>query len=176
MPEARDKTEPLTIIFGDDGLVPNNPLPFLVYKGAIDVTGAYPEKAIEDLFDANGWGQDIWRNGIFDYLHYHATVHEALGVARGSARVQFGGDHGKALDLAPGDVAILPAGTGHQCISASDDFSVVGAYPPGAKMQVTRPTPENHAKALKTIPAVPLPASDPVQGKGGPLVRLWQPR
>jgi uncharacterized protein YjlB len=43
-------------------------------------------------------------------------------------------------------------------------------------MQVTRPTPENHAKALKTIPAVPLPASDPVQGKGGPLVRLWQPR
>ena len=28
--------------------------------------------------------------------------------------VQFGGDHGKALDISAGDVAILPAGTGHQ--------------------------------------------------------------
>ena len=29
--------EPLTFLFEDDGLVPNNPLPFLVYKGAVDV-------------------------------------------------------------------------------------------------------------------------------------------
>ena len=35
MPVATD-TEPLAIVFADDGLVPNNPLPFLVYKGAID--------------------------------------------------------------------------------------------------------------------------------------------
>jgi len=176
MSNAGNMIEPDVIVFGDDGLVPNNPLPFLVYKGAVDVAGAHPEKAIEDMFCANGWGQDIWRNGIFDYLHYHATVHEALGVARGTARVRFGGNNGKALDLAPGDVAILPAGTGHQCISASDDFSVVGAYPPGPKMHVTRPTPENHAKALTTIPHVPLPTSDPVQGENGPLLRLWQPR
>jgi uncharacterized protein YjlB len=173
MADTEDKLEPLCLVFADDGLVPNNPMPFLVYKGAIDVSGAQPEKRIEDLFGANGWG-DMWRNGIFDYLHYHATVHEALGVARGHARVQFGGDDGKAFDLAPGDVAILPAGTGHQCLSASADFSVVGAYPPGPKMQITRPTPENHAKAMKTIPDVPLPASDPVIGKDGPLVRLWK--
>jgi uncharacterized protein YjlB len=166
-------SEPLAIVFADDGLVPNNPMPFVVYKGAMDVAIAQPEKAIEDLFGSNGWG-DMWRNGIFDYLHYHATVHEALGVARGSAKVQFGGDNGRVFDLAPGDVAILPAGTGHQRISASSDFSVVGAYPPGPKMQVTRPTPENHAKALKTIPEVPMPASDPVMGTDGPLLRLWR--
>jgi uncharacterized protein YjlB len=165
--------KPLTFVFKDDGLVPNNPLPFLVYKGAVDVGNGHPEKTIEGLFGANGWG-DMWRNGVYDFLHYHATVHEALGIARGRARVRFGGDHGREFEIEAGDIAILPAGTGHQCISASADFSVVGAYPPGARMQVTRPTPENHAKALKTIPQVKLPKSDPVMGEDGPLVRLWR--
>jgi uncharacterized protein YjlB len=165
--------EPLTVVFADDGLVPNNVLPFVIYKAAVAVGSDHPERTIEDLFGGNGWG-DMWRNGVYDYLHYHSTVHEALGIARGHARVRFGGDQGKEFDLAPGDVAILPAGTGHQCLKASGDFSVVGAYPPGAKMQVTRPTPENHARALKTIPEVRLPESDPVAGTDGPLVRLWK--
>ncbi len=167
--------QPLAIIFADDGLVPNNPMPFLVYKGAVDLDGAQPEAAIEKLFGANGWG-DMWRNGVYDYLHYHATVHEALGVARGHACVRFGGDQGKEFEIGAGDVAILPAGTGHQCLSASPDFSVVGAYPPGPKMQITRPTGDNHAKALKSIPQVPLPKRDPVMGATGPLVKLWKTR
>ena len=50
---------------------------------------------------------------------------------------------------------------------------MIGAYPPGPRMQVTLPTPENYAKALKTIPAVRLPKTDPVMGDKGPLVRLW---
>ena len=165
--------KPLTFAFADDGLVPNNPLPFVIYKGAIDVANDHPERTIEKLFGANGWG-DMWRNGIYDYLHYHSTVHEALGIARGHARVRFGGDEGKEIEVSAGDVAILPAGTGHQCLSASDDFSVVGAYPPGAKMQVTRPTPENHRKAMKTIPQVKPPKTDPVTGEDGSLVRLWK--
>jgi uncharacterized protein YjlB len=173
MSVVRADIEPLTLVFQDDGLVPNNPLPFLVYKSAIDVDNGHPEKTMEGLFGANGWG-DMWRNGIFDYLHYHATVHEALGIARGHARVRFGGDRGMEFDVAAGDVAILPAGTGHQCLSASPDFSVVGAYPPGAKMHVTLPTPENHRRALKTIPQVKLPKSDPVMGADGPLTRLWK--
>jgi uncharacterized protein YjlB len=164
--------EPLIFIFEDDGLVPNNPLPFVVYKCAVDVANDHPEKTIEGLFGANGWGA-MWRNGVYDYAHYHATVHEALGVARGRARVRFGGDRGQEFEISPGDVAILPAGTGHQCMFASPDFCVVGAYPPGPPMQITRPTPENHAKALKTIPEVKVPKTDPVRGKDGPLVRLW---
>jgi uncharacterized protein YjlB len=116
----------------------------------------------------------MWRNGIYDYLHYHATVHEALGIARGHARVRFGGNSSKEFEISAGDVAILPAGTGHQCLSASRDFSVVGAYPPGAKMHVTLPTAENHRKALETIPKVKLPNSDPVSGENGPLTRLWK--
>jgi uncharacterized protein YjlB len=164
--------EPQAIVFQDDGLVPNNPMPFLVYKTAVAV-GKDPEATIEQLFGSNGWGA-MWRNGVYDFAHYHATVHEVLGVARGSARVQFGGAHGRALEIRAGDVAILPAGTGHQCLSASDDFSVVGAYPPGPPMDLQRPTPESHARALKTIPLVAIPATDPVMGKHGPLVRLWK--
>lgn len=173
MSVVRDHAEPLAIVFEDDGLVPNNILPFLVYQGAVTLDPKQPEETIENLFETNNWG-GTWRNGVYDYLHYHATVHEVLGVARGHARVRFGGDHGQELDIKAGDVAILPAGTGHQCITASDDFCVIGAYPPGSKMEITRPTPENHAKALKTIPNVARPPADPVTGKHGALMRLWR--
>ena len=96
--------KPLAIVFADDGLVPNNPMPFLVYKRAIDVDNDQPEKTIEGVFSANGWGA-MWRNGVYDYLHYHATVHEVLGVARGNAIVRFGGDGGTEIAVAAGDVA-----------------------------------------------------------------------
>lgn len=173
MSVVRANAEPLAIMFEDDGLVPNNVIPFLVYEGAVKLDPQHPEETIENLFRQNGWG-GMWRNGVYDYLHYHATVHEVLGIARGSARVRFGGDHGRELEIAAGDVAILPAGTGHQCIKASGDFCVIGAYPPGAKMEITRATPENHANALKTIPNVALPPADPVTGKAGALMRLWR--
>src|SRR5437762_6306913 len=173
MSVVNDDIEPLSFIFEDDGLVPNNPMPLLVYKQAIAVGNGHPEKTIEGLFGANGWGE-MWRNGVYDYLHYHAAVHEALGVARGHARVQFGGDRGEIIPIAAGDVAILPAGTGHQCLFASHEFCVVGAYPPGPRMRVTLPTVENYLAALQSIPAVALPHTDPVQGARGPLVRLWK--
>ena len=165
--------QPLTFIFGDDGMVPNSALPLLVYKRALELDDVNPEATIEALFGANGWGA-MWRNGVYDYVHYHATVHEVLGVARGNAVVRFGGDRGTDVAIAAGDVAILPAGTGHQCLSASTDFSVVGAYPPGPRVEITRPSPENHARALQTIPDVKMPESDPVMGAEGPLVRLWR--
>jgi uncharacterized protein YjlB len=73
MAGAHGLVEPQTFVFDDDGLVPNNRLPVLRYRLAVDVTGNEPERIFENLFTANGWG-DLWRNGIFDYLHYHATV------------------------------------------------------------------------------------------------------
>src|ERR1700688_5114328 len=102
--------QPLTLVFEDDGLVPNNPMPFLVYKGAIDVADDHPEKTIEGLFGANGWG-DMWRNGVYDFPHYHATVHEALGIARGQARVRFGANAGQRMESRPAASPIRPAGT-----------------------------------------------------------------
>ena len=172
MPVISADAKPLAIVFEDDGLVPNNPLPFLVYKGAVKFGSDHPEATIEKLFGANGWGA-MWRNGVYDFVHYHATVHEVLGIARGHAKVRFGGDKGEVLEISAGDVAILPAGTGHQCLSSSRDFSVVGAYPPGPPMDLVRPTKEAHAKALKTIALVKVPTTDPVLGEHGGLVTLW---
>jgi len=89
--------------------------------------GHDPAAVMEDLFEANSWG-DTWRDGIYSYVHYHSRIHEVLGIARGKGRVRFGGNKGRIFTLKAGDVAILHAGTGHQCLFAEEDFLVVGAY------------------------------------------------
>ncbi len=164
---------PVSFVFPDDGAVPNNSLPFLIYKSAFEFEDRQPVDMIESVFKANNWGHQMWRNGVFDYLHYHATVHEVLGVARGRALVRSGAITARNLKSEKAMLLCCRPGTGHQCLSASSDFLVIGAYPPGADMQITRPTAENHRKALKTIPKVALPKSDPVYGANGPLIKLW---
>ena len=167
---------PLTFLFKDDGTVPNNPaLPVLVYKGAAAIEGKRsPEGAIEKQFAANGWGHGQWRNSIYPFVHYHSMIHEALGIARGRARVQLGGPGGEVFELAAGDIVVLPAGTGHQKLSGSDDLVVIGAYPPDGTYNLCRgDNPAERDKALMMIPKVPLPDSDPVLGKNGPLATLW---
>jgi uncharacterized protein YjlB len=167
------RRKPSTTRFKDDGAIPNNSLPFVLYPGTVDLAGNDdPAAVFEQLFAANGWG-DSWRNGIYDYVHYQSRTHEALGIARGSARVRFGGDGGRVVQVQAGDVAVLPAGTGHQCVGASDDFLVVGAYPPTGTYDECRGAPDEHARALLTIPKVRLPRKDPVLGDDGPLLRLW---
>jgi uncharacterized protein YjlB len=165
---------PHTTIFCDDGVIPNNPkLPFIHYLGVV----ALPERGdpaavFEELFERNGWGNS-WRNGIYDYVHYHSATHEVLGVARGHARVRFGGNSGKVVDLREGDVVILPAGTGHQSLDASKDLLVIGAYPPNGKYDECRGSRQEHERALESIPKVHLPAKDPVYGADGPLMDAW---
>jgi uncharacterized protein YjlB len=167
--------KPTTFMFADDGWVPNNArLPFLFYRGAISLAGTPdPEEAIEKTFRSNGWG-DMWRNGIFPSVHYHSMIHEGLGVARGRAKVRFGGSKGKEVDLRQGDVVVLPAGTGHQCLWASPDLMVIGAYPKVGRYDLCRGSKAERKTALQTIPNVPLPDTDPVFGKSGPLTRLWR--
>ncbi|WP_191061398.1 cupin domain-containing protein [Geminicoccus harenae] len=159
--------------FEDAGSVPNNPhLPLIWWQGALE-PDAGPE-AFEARFAQNGWGRS-WRNGIFDYPHFHTNNHEVLGIARGRVRVRLGGDTGTEVELAAGDVVLIPAGVGHQNLGASDDLLVVGAYPPGEEVDLVRDASGDEA-ARARIAAVPLPATDPLDGPDGELMREWRAR
>ena len=128
--------------------------------------GEHGSLKLISIFDAtlemvrNGWG-GLWRNGIYPYVHYHSMIHEALGIARGRAKVRFGGEGGQVLNIAAGDVTVLPAGTGHQCLWASPELVVIGAYPNSGKYDLCRGSKAEHAKAIGRIANVPLPDSDP---------------
>jgi uncharacterized protein YjlB len=113
---------------------------------------------------------------VYRFLHFHTRTHEVLGIARGRVRVQFGGKRGRVVELKAGDVAVLPAGTGHQRKSATRDLLVVGAYPKGGKYDEPAPRDVAHDQAVRAIGAVPRPLSDPVYGRKGPLTRQWKRR
>ena len=83
----------------DDGIIPNHPRwPLVIYRGAVRLDDAFdPAAVFEKLFERNGWG-DSWRDGIYDYVHYHSRIHEVLGIARGKGRARFGGKKGVVLD------------------------------------------------------------------------------
>ncbi|MGH6876682.1 MAG: cupin domain-containing protein [Rhizomicrobium sp.] len=168
--------KPLLFRFTDDGETPNNPRwPLVLFRSPVLLHQASdPAAVFEVIFGANGW-RECWRDGIYDYLHFHTRTHEVLGIARGSARVQFGGAAGRALHLKAGDVVVLPAGTGHQRLSASHDLVVVGAYPArSGNYDEPRPSAVEHMQAVKRIEKVKAPPTDPVFGKNGPLLELWQ--
>jgi uncharacterized protein YjlB len=157
-----------------NGWMPNNPrLPVLLYRAAVPIARGDPAVAFETLFQRNDWPPQ-WRNGVYGFHHYHTTAHEVLGFAHGEARLVLGGPGGHEVAVRPGDVVVLPAGTGHFRQDASRDLLVVGAYPPGQEADLCRAeaTPE----MLARIEQVPLPIADPVEGRAGSLMTLWQAR
>lgn len=162
----------LTCALKDDGIIPNSPLPLVIYVGAFQFGQRDPAEAIERTFRSNGW-QGLWRNGIYTYHHYHSTAHEVLGVYRGSATVRFGGEKGTSHSVQAGDVIIIPAGVSHKNLGASGDFAVVGAYPAGQEVDMCYGRPGERPAADKQIRAVSLPANDPVYGVRGPLREHW---
>ena len=156
--------------FADDGRIPNSVLPLLVYRGA--VAEADLAIAFERRFAVNDW-RGAWRDGIFAYHHFHSTSHEVLGIAEGEAVVRFGGESGESMRVGAGDVVVIPAGVGHRLERSSRDLLVSGAYPEGRSWDVRRGDPAERAEVLTNLAAVPLPATDPLEGADGPLMHAW---
>lgn len=83
----------------------------------------------EGLFGSHGWEA----RGATASTTMTITIRASMKswASRGSGQVQFGGKDGRAV--------ILPAGTGHQRIKASNNFLVVGAFPaPGGYDDASR--------------------------------------
>lgn len=164
--------EPIQLKFKDDGTIPNSKYPLLIYKNIFSEEKADADY-ITKYFEDHNW-KNSWKNGVYDYHHYHSTTHEALGVYRGFATIQFGGEQGEQVSVEEGDVIVIPAGVSHKKISASDNFGVVGAYPEGSDYDIKKGGNSDRPQADENIKKVAVPDKDPVYGKMEGLAALWK--
>lgn len=174
----KQKREPVSaeaLFFKDDGTFPNNArLPVLVYARGLNLPPFDASLTVAALFNQHRWN-GCWVSGVYPYAHYHSTAHEALGVVGGEAQLRLGGDEGRRIGVGAGDLLILPAGVAHECLSASEDFSVVGAYPRGQRPDLCTGAAGERPGVDRNIDRVPLPAQDPLHGKAGALQQFWRP-
>jgi len=170
-----NKTAEIIVLqISENGNYPNNPkLPVLLYKNVFEFEGSNTAEMIEKVFAKNNWGGS-WRNGIYNFQHYHSTAHEALGVYNGWAEVQLGGPGNKTVKIVMGDLVVLPAGTAHKRIKSGNGFAVVGAYPDGQSWDMNYGKDNEVDKSKLNIAKVGLPQNDPVYGKNGGMFNFWK--
>jgi uncharacterized protein YjlB len=164
--------QPETIILVDDGIFPNSEFPVLLYRRAVSVPLLFPARAFKRLFQSNNW-TNTWKNGIFTFHHYHSNTHEVLGVYKGRTKLQLGGDNGVEITVSKGDVIVIPAGVAHRNLGKETQVMCVGAYPEGRSYDMHVGKTGERPQADQNIFLVPIPKTDPVQGRRGSLVRIW---
>ncbi len=161
----------LSYILQGDSVFPNNILPLIIYKSALDLN--LTPDSIKKILKSNSW-ENSWSGGVYEYHHYHSTAHEVLCVYEGNATLLFGGEKGIVMLIKKGDVVIIPAGVAHKNLNSSEDFNCVGAYPQGQGVDINYGKEGEFAKAVKSIAALPFPSSDPIFGAEGPLFTQWE--
>jgi uncharacterized protein YjlB len=161
---------PLRMKFRDDGYIPNNPkFPLLLFRKALRFNGKHdPAAVIEQVLSQ--WVGRRLENGIYDFVHYHSDIHEVLGIARGSGTLRLGGNKGRTVKVSAGDLIVVPAGVGHECLRASQTFLVVGAYPPTGTYDECRGSYRERNRTIASIRNVRAPTRHPLFGKRH---RVW---
>ncbi len=157
--------------FDNDGFIPNNKLPVLIYKNVLQRVKI---KDFAFTFIQNGWANN-WQDIILPYDHFHSNTHEVLGLTSGQAQLKLGGKNGKIIRVKAGDVIIIPAGVGHHSIDTSNDYQFVGGYPNGADWNLmVGLTDANRTSIIDQIAQIPIPDTDPIFGVDGPLSTYWK--
>ena len=93
---ALNAKQPEVFYFKDDGGIPNNRLPLLLYRNAL--SNGVNARNLQKQFAANNW-TNSWDNGVYSFHHYHSTSHEVLGIYSGSALLHLGGEKGEKLSV-----------------------------------------------------------------------------
>lgn len=154
---------------------PNNPLPVLYYEKALDdaLSTDYNAEDVIIFFKQNGY-EHGWVNGILDQHHFHSNAHEALACTKGQVTVQLGGPNGVIQIFKKGDVILLPAGTTHKKLDASENFEIVGAYPAnGPKQDMQYGDASDYDMLLANIANVSKPLTDPVTNSPRDIEEYW---
>jgi uncharacterized protein YjlB len=154
-----------TEVFADDGKFPNSLFPVIIYKNVFPKHKSGMADEMEALFAEHNW-TNSWRDGIYNYHHYHSTAHEVLGISGGMVKLHLGGEQGRVFSLEAGDVVVIPAGVAHKNVHDSG-LEVVGAYYEGRIWDVLKGEPGERPEADENIFALPAPELDPVFGSRG---------
>jgi len=165
--------QPQSFVVKGDQFFPNSKLPILLYPKVLDLPVLLAGQSVKKLFEDNNW-KNTWKQGIYTYHHYHSITHEVLGFCKGETLLMLGGDNGITLFVQEGDVLVIPAGVGHMNLGEEDDVICVGGYPDGREYDMNYGKAGERPKADNNIAATPLPPTDPVFGKNGPLPKLWK--
>jgi uncharacterized protein YjlB len=166
-----EKINVIPYYFENDGVIPNNRLPLLIYKNVLQFI---PDKNFQLAFSKNDWTNN-WQDIVLDYDHFHSNTHEVLGLAKGIARLKIGGKNGEIVLVETGDLVIMPAGVGHYSVDNSLDYQFVGGYPNGvawnSKLSLKN---EDRVSIIEEIANIPIPNKDPLLGNKGPLFDFWK--
>lgn len=99
--------------------------------------------------------QGTW--GHIDIRHFHPNSHECYGIFRGTSTLlvgQIDAGQGSRIDVAAGDVIVLPAGTAHSSLESSSDYRYIGVYPTVSSWYAAVNN-EGHSLTVELLPGLP---------------------
>ncbi len=149
---------------GQRGRVPNSRFPVLIHRSAVPDGG---EEPVRDRCRENGWLNNWFYPGIYEYAHFHSTTHECLGCCSGWMDIVVFGKGGDKIRLNAGDILVMPAGVSHEMVGHSDDVMMTGGYPDGRdwdNVQEEFLSEQDYRAAAKRIMMLPIPSLDPATG------------